>query len=90
MNTLTNEAMLRMTYEVTYDYLKKHPGFDGRPHPDHPGALRTGVDPEDVKPWPGAADVHRQSRDEWVEARLEAVRRGDEDPALRLSPGAGR
>ena len=29
------------------------------------------------------ADVRHQTRDEWVEARLEAVRHGD-DPALRL------
>lgn len=79
-----SEQMLRMTYAAAYDYLRQHPEFDGRPHPEHPGAVREGVGQREVRPWPGAADVQHCSRDEWIDARLEAVRRGDEDPPLRM------
>lgn len=77
-----SDMMLRMFYATAYDYLKSNPDFDGRPHPDHPGMLRARVDPGQVQPWPGVADVPHMSRDEWVTARLEAVRRGEEKPPL--------
>lgn len=77
-----DEPMLRIVYGAAYDYLVKHPEFDGRPRPGQPGLLRNGVEPAGVKPWPGVADVRHMSRDEWIQTRLDAVRRGDEEPAL--------
>jgi hypothetical protein len=88
MTHMTYEEKLRTHYEVAYDYLLKHPEFDGRPRPGHPGLLRRGVDPSRIKPWPGVTDVRHQTREEWVEARLDAVRHGDEEPVLR-SPSNG-
>lgn len=82
MNDATG-PMLRIVYGAAYDYLLRHPEFDGRPCPGHPALIRTGVDPSDVQPWPGVEDVQRMSRDQWIEARLEAIRRGDEEPPLR-------
>jgi len=88
MNKLTHDEALRMFYRTTYDFLRARPEFDGRPHADHPGMLRQGVEASSIKPWPGVADVQRLSRDEWVEARFDAVRRGDEEPPLK-APGSG-
>lgn len=82
MTDLTDDLMLRLTYGAAYDYLTENPEFDGRPHPEHAGIMRTGIDPADTTPWPGVEDVHRVTREEWIAARLEAVRRGDERPAL--------
>jgi len=78
MKKMTNDRMLRTYYAVTYEYLREHPEFDGRQHPEHPGMLRQGVDSSSIKPWSGAADVQHLSREEWIEARLNAVHRGDE------------
>lgn len=89
MNETTDQALLSMFYSTTYDFLLKNPGFDGTPHPDHPGMARTGGDPAMIKPWPGVADVPHQSRDEWIAARLAAVRNGVEESPLRLK-GSGR
>ncbi|WP_119697609.1 hypothetical protein [Microbacterium halotolerans] len=84
----TTDPMLRLVYAAAYDHLKRHPEFDGRPRPGQPGLIRAGVAAENVTPWPGVDDVPRLSRDEWIEARLEAVRRGEEEPPLR--PDGGR
>lgn len=89
MTHLTHEENLLTYYEVAYDYLRKHPEFDGRPRPGHPGLARRGVDPSEIEPWPAIADVRLQTREEWVEARLNAVRRGDEEPALRSPINGG-
>jgi hypothetical protein len=83
MTNPTHDPMLRLVYGAAYDHLLQHPEFDGCPRPGHPALLRSGVDPADIKPWPGVEDVRRMSREEWIEARLEAVRRGDEESALR-------
>ncbi|SMX99151.1 hypothetical protein [Brevibacterium linens] len=83
MTVPTTDPMLRIVYGAAYDHLLRHPEFDGRPRPGHPALIRTGVDPADVQSWPGVEDVRRMTRDEWIEARLEAVRRGDEEPPLR-------
>jgi len=87
MNKLTHDDALQMFYRTAYDFLRARPKFDGRQHADHPGMLRRGVDASTIKPWPGAADVQRLSRDEWVEARLDAVRNGDEAPPLKSRGG---
>lgn len=89
MTHTTYDEKLRTHYEGAYDYLRKHPEFDGRPRPEHPGLHRRGVDPSSIRPWPGVADVRDQTREEWVEARLNAVRRGDEEPALRSPINGG-
>lgn len=78
----TDERLVMM-YEVEYDYLRKNPGFDGTSLQAEGGLSRRAVDPSAAKPWPGADTVNSQSRDEWVQARLDAVARGDEESALR-------
>jgi len=83
MIKMTQAETLAMFYGTAYDYLRKHPDFDGRPRPGTAGLTRVGVEPSNTKAWPGVADVHRRTRDQWVADRLEAVRRGDEEPALR-------
>lgn len=90
MNRTTTDALLRMTYEAAYDYLKAHPEFAGRPRPGHPGLLRRGVDPSVIEPWPGVGDVRRMSRDDWVAARIDAVNRGEEESPLRATRGDRR
>lgn len=81
----SDERLLRMTYGAAYDHLARHPEFDGRPRPGHLGELRAEVSSGEAKPWPGVADVRRRTREEWIEARLDAVRSGAEEPALRLA-----
>lgn len=88
MTHMTYEEKLLTYYEVAYDHLRKHPEFDGRPRPGHPGLARQGVDPSEMGPWPGSADVRLQTREEWVEARLNAISCGDEEPGLS-SPTKG-
>lgn len=80
---MTDDPMLHVVYGAAYDHLKRNPEFDGRPRPGHRALIRAGVDPAGTKPWPGVEDVRRLTREEWIVARLEAVRRGDEEPALR-------
>ncbi|PFG20704.1 hypothetical protein [Serinibacter salmoneus] len=80
----TDEARLTIFYEAAYAYLRRHPEFDGRARPGHPAITRAGVDPREARPWPGVADVRRMTCEQWVAARLEAVRAGSEEPALRL------
>ena len=80
---ITYEKKLRNVYGITYDFLKEHPEFDGRPHSRFPGFTRKGVDPSTIPPWPGVADVRRMDRETWIEARIDGVRRGEEEPALR-------
>lgn len=88
MPKLSYDRMLRITYEAAYRYLREHPEFDGRPRPGLDGLMRRDVNPADIKPWPGVADVRRMTCDEWVAARLEAVQRGEEDPPLRRPANA--
>lgn len=83
MTDPTADPMLRIVYGAAYDHLLRHPEFDGRSGPGHPTLIRTGVDLADAQPWPGVEDVRRMTRNGWIEARLEAVRRGDEELPLR-------
>lgn len=83
---MTHYAKLQVFYTAMYDYLKAHPEFDGTAHPDHPAIARKGTDPLLATPWPGVDDVPHMSRDEWVEARLQAIRRGTEVPLMRRRP----
>lgn len=54
MSKLTDEEMLRITYAAAYDQLRKHPEFDGRPRPGHPGLLR--------RAWTPARSSHGPAR----------------------------
>jgi hypothetical protein len=81
--------MLTLFYEKAYDFCRANPGFDGLaaslPDDGEPFLVHTGV--SDQKPWPGVADVQRMTKSEWVRARLDAVARGAEEPALRRRGG---
>jgi hypothetical protein len=83
MTKMNDEALMRLAYSAAYDFLRAHPEFDGRPRPGLVALVRKGVEQKGTQPWPGVADVLRMTRDEWVDARLDAVRRGDEEPILR-------